>query len=209
MIGVFGGTFDPIHLGHLRVALDALQLLGLDQLRFVPLAQAVHRRQPVASSAQRLAMLQAAIAGQAGFSVDTRELERGTPSYTVDTLDSLRRELGPDLPICLVIGADAFRGFADWREPARILRLAHLVILTRPGHDHRPDPRLQQLVGPLDYASEPGMLRSAAAGRCLPLAVSALEISATDIRERRHQHREIRYLVPDSVRDVILREHIY
>jgi nicotinate-nucleotide adenylyltransferase len=132
MIGVLGGTFDPIHFGHLRPALDCLQALALEEVRLIPLNVAVHRPQPVASSALRLAMLEAAIAGQPGFVADPRELERPGGSYTYDTLISLRAELGDAEPLCLLIGADAFAGFLDWHRPADILDLAHLVVMRRP-----------------------------------------------------------------------------
>ena len=145
MIGVLGGTFDPIHFGHLRPALDCLEALGLSELRFIPLKVAVHRPQPQAPAALRLAMLEAAIADQPGFRVYTRELERPGGSFSYDTLRSLREELGDAVPICLLVGADAFRGFPDWHRPRAILDLAHLVVMRRPGTTDPLTPDLQVL----------------------------------------------------------------
>ncbi len=132
MIGILGGTFDPIHFGHLRTALDVMQAVGLEQVRFIPLHRAVHRGQPETAVSLRLQMVQAAIAGQPGFVADDRELRRAGDSYTIDTLTSLRRDY-PQSPLCLLLGMDAFNGFADWRQPEAILRLAHLIVMHRPG----------------------------------------------------------------------------
>ena len=143
MIGVFGGTFDPIHYGHLRAALDVHQALALGELRFLPLNVPVHREQPRASAAQRRAMVEAAIAGEPGFRVDDRELVRAGRSYSVDTLTSLRDELGDTRPICLLVGGDAFNGFFDWHRPRDILELAHLVVMQRPGAPIQRDARLR------------------------------------------------------------------
>jgi len=132
MIGVLGGTFDPVHFGHLRPALEVCQALGLRELRLVPLRCAVHRPQPLASPEQRLAMLRAAVAGEPGLTIDDRELRRPGPSYTFDTLRELRAEQGPKQGLCLLLGADAFRGFLSWQRPEGILDLAHLVVMRRP-----------------------------------------------------------------------------
>ncbi len=119
MIGILGGTFDPIHFGHLRPALDCLQGLGLAEVRFIPLNVAVHRPQPLAAPAMRLAMLEAAVRGQPGFVVDTRELERPGGSFSYDTLVSVRAEVGAEIPLCLLVGGDAFAGFLSWHRPWR------------------------------------------------------------------------------------------
>jgi nicotinate-nucleotide adenylyltransferase len=208
MLGIFGGTFDPVHIGHLRVALDALELLGLHELRFVPLAQAVHREQPLAGPHDRLAMLQAAIAGQPGFHIDDREVEQGGPSYTVDTLASLRREHGPNTPLCLLVGADAFAGLVSWRAPAEIVALAHLIVLQRPGHELQWDAALMQQLGAQRVESAT-RLRTTPAGMVMPLQVSALDISSSDIRRRMNAGRSIRYLVPDPVLEIITRQGLY
>ena len=133
MIGVLGGTFDPVHFGHLRPALEVRQALGLEELRLIPLRQAVHRSQPQASPEQRLAMLRLAVRGAEGLRIDDRELRRVGESYTYDTLVDLRIELGPAVGLCLLVGADAFRGFLSWHRPDDILALAHLIVMRRPG----------------------------------------------------------------------------
>ena len=133
MIGVLGGTFDPVHFGHLRPALEVRQALGLEELRLIPLRQAVHRSQPQASPEHRLAMLRLAVQGAEGLRIDDRELRRVGESYTYDTLVDLRIELGPAVGLCLLVGADAFRGFLSWHRPDDILALAHLIVMRRPG----------------------------------------------------------------------------
>ena len=208
MIGVLGGTFDPIHLGHLRPALDCLEALGLSELRFIPLNVAVHRPQPQAPAALRLAMLEAAIADQPGFRVDTRELERPGGSFSYDTLRSLREELGDAVPICLLVGADAFRGFPDWHRPRAILDLAHLVVMRRPGTTDPLTPDLQVLCeGRVRATPEP--LRERPAGLILYQDVTQMGISSTQVRALLHAGHSARFLVPDPVLAIIARAGPY
>jgi nicotinate-nucleotide adenylyltransferase len=208
MIGLLGGTFDPIHFGHLRAALDCLQGLTLDQVRFIPLRIAVHRPQPLATTVQRLAMLEAAIADEPRFVLDQRELHRDGPSYTLDTLCSLRAEFGIARPLCLLIGADAYAGFLDWYRPLEILELAHLVVMRRPGHDPVASPALRQLY--LERACEaPRCLAERAGGRILFQTLTQLDISSTRIRELIALGRRPRYLLPDAVLAYIERERLY
>ncbi len=208
MIGILGGTFDPIHFGHLRPALDCLQVLGLQEVRLIPVNVAVHRAQPVASSDQRLAMLVAAIAAQPGFVSDTRELERPGGSFTYDTLRSLRAELGRDCPLCLLVGADAFAGFLSWHRPGDILGLAHVVVMRRPG----PPSVLDSGLGAF-YARygchDARDLAEAPAGRILFQEVTQIDISATRVRELIAQGRSPRYLLPESVLAIIESEKLY
>jgi len=208
MIGVFGGTFDPIHFGHLRPALDVVQSLGLAELRLLPLKVAVHRPQPLASAALRLQMTRLAVNGQPGFVVDDRELTRDGPSYTVDTLASLRDEVGADAPLCLLIGGDAFAGFLDWHRPRAILGLAHLVVMQRPG---APTVRDQALRDEIDRrrVDDPGALRQAPAGRIYFQTVTQLDISSTRIRRMFAAGRSPRFLLPDAVLDLLDREQCY
>ncbi len=146
MIGIFGGTFDPVHFGHLRPALEVQQALGLDEVRFIPAGQPPHRDMPHATAPQRLSMLQTAIEDQPGFAADEREIQREGPSYMVDTLALLREELG-QIPLCLILGYDAFLGLPAWHQWHRLIELAHLVITHRPGWNHADlDETLQTLV---------------------------------------------------------------
>ena len=199
MIGILGGTFDPVHLGHLRTALDVFEALDLAELRLIPLGQAVHREPPAFPPGQRLAMLRAAIEGQPGFVVDERELAADRPSYTLDTLESLREELGGEMPFCLLMGRDAFAAFHTWKNPEHILQLAHLVVMERPGEPLYLEEALDNLVGGR-ITAESGDLRRVPGGRILFQPVTQLDISATDIRRRLAEGRSVRYLVPEAVR---------
>lgn len=202
MIGVLGGTFDPVHFGHLRPALDCQQALGLTQVRFIPLHVAVHRPQPAAPAALRLAMLEAAIADQAGFVLDTRELERPGGSYTYDTLVSLRDELGSHEAICLLIGADAFGGFLRWHRPMDILELAHLVVMRRPGTADVGDPALIALRAKR-RCEEARSLPNTPAGRILEQQVTQIQVSSTRLRGLIRAGMSPRYLLPDPVIAII------
>lgn len=185
---MFGGTFDPPHLGHLIVAQDAWRELALDRVLFVPAAVPPHKRGRVtAPAALRLAMLEAATAEDARFAVDDLELRRAGPSYTVDTLRALR-ERDAAGTFFFLLGADQFREFHSWREPREIARLATLVVLSREGADTG--------APALDVP-------------CRRLAVTRVDISATEIRRRVATGEPIRYLVPPGVEDVIRREGLY
>lgn len=185
--GVFGGTFDPPHLGHLVAASDACGALGLDRVLFVPSAHPPHKRGRVRTPAEtRLEMVRAAIAGDPRFAADPRELGRPGPSYTVDTLRELRRE-APDDELFLLLGADALRDLPTWREPAGVAALARLVVLHRAGE------------GAPEDAPYPA----------LPVAVTRVDVSATEVRRRAGAGETIRYLVPDPVRAIVEREGLY
>lgn len=197
MIGIFGGTFDPVHLAHLRCALELQQTLGLTELRFVPSRQPPHRAAPLADPAQRLAMLRLGIAGQPGFVIDERELRRPGPSYTVDTLESLRGEL-PDRPLCLITGLDAFVQLHTWHRWERLIELAHIAVMTRPGLRSTPVGEVADLLERC-RTDDPRALHAAPAGRIILCPVTRLKISATRIRALVAQGQSPRYLVPDSV----------
>lgn len=201
MLGILGGTFDPIHFGHLRPALEMQQALGLDEVRLIPLRDPPHRGQLHSTADQRLRMLQAAIKGLPGFCIDSQELERKGKSYTVETLRSLRHEVGAIKPICLLIGTDAFQRFHTWHRPDEILQLAHLVVMQRPGDS------LSSTT--YNIAKTPKALTTKPSGLILLQPVTQLDISSTSIRVLIHHKQNPRYLLPDSVLKIIQTEHLY
>lgn len=210
MIGVLGGTFDPIHFGHLRTALDVAESMKLEQVRFIPCGIPPHREPPVASAEQRLTMVQMAIEAQAGFIADDREIRRSGPSYMVDTLLSLRAELGDEVSLGLILGLDAFCALESWHQWQRLIELAHLLVMTRPGwaiEDVTSD-NLQNLI--THHRSENiRNCQQRAAGCVIFLPVSQLGISSTQIRQTIKAGGSIRYLLPDSVYTHIMAEQIY
>ena len=195
MQGIFGGTFDPIHYGHLRPALEVQQALGLEQVRFIPLAVAVHREQPTATAEQRLEMARAALAPEPRFVLDDREIRRAGRSYTLDTLGELQREQ-PDTGWCLFVGGDAFNEFLTWHRPLEILERAHLVVMQRPGSGQPKDPQLANLVNER-YCNDPTELQATSSGRIFFQPVTQLDISATTIRTGLAQGRSPRFLLPE------------
>ena len=200
-MGIFGGTFDPIHYGHLRTAFEMLQALRFDEVRFMPCGSPPHRGAPIADAELRLQMVKVATEGQHGFVVDDRELKREGPSYSVDTLTALRGEF-PLQPLALIIGMDAFLGLPKWYQWREILQLAHIVVAHRPGW-RAPD------MGPLGElladrgTHRIGDMHQAKAGHIYIHDVTQLEIASSDIRELVAAGRDPRFLLPDSVCDVI------
>jgi nicotinate-nucleotide adenylyltransferase len=207
MIGILGGTFDPIHYGHLRTALDVQQALGLDEVRFIPLHQSVHRDQPETPAEIRLRMVRTAIAGEPAFVADDRELQRAGDSYTVDTLVSLRQDF-PSQPLCLLLGMDAFNGFADWRQPEEILRLAHLIVMPRPGLAEPSDDRAREILA-AHRCDQVSALREQNAGLIHLQGVTQLEISSTQIRSLVAEDRNPRYLLPEPVLELVQENGLY
>ena len=207
MIGILGGTFDPIHYGHLRTALDVMQQLQLEEVRFIPLRDPPHREQPFTTPGQRLAMVEAAIDSQPGFRVDTRELERDGPSYTIDTLHSLRHELG-NTPLCLLLGTDAFLGLPNWHRPEDILTLAHIVVMQRPGETEPHSAQLDKLTEGR-HADSAAELQGVPGGRILFKTVTQLEISATTIRDMIQRGESPRFLLPEPVLEIINQQRLY
>lgn len=197
-LAILGGTFDPVHVGHLRAAIEAREALGAEEIRLLPCALPPHREQPQVGADERLRMLDAAIAGLPGLRSDDRELRRNGPSYTHDTLVSLRAEIGAQRPLVLVLGADAFAGLPTWHRWRELNGLAHVAVLTRPDAHGLIDPRLEEMLASAGTA-QAGDLRQAPHGRVLRLQIPPLPVSSTLVRERLRQRRSVRFLVPDSV----------
>jgi nicotinate-nucleotide adenylyltransferase len=206
-IGIFGGTFDPVHYGHLRPALELYQDLGLDHVRFIPAAHPPHREAPRVSPGKRLALLRMAVAGEPALRVDDRELRRPGPSFMVDTLESLRRDLAP-APLCLLLGEDAFLGLPGWHRWGEILGLAHLVVATRPGSMQVRDARLTTLLAE-HRVDDPNLLMQSTAGCVLVHSVTPLGISATAIRGLLKMGLSARFLLPDEVLEAVLVQGLY
>jgi len=206
-IGIFGGTFDPIHYGHLRTAFEMLQALRFGEIRFFPSGDPPHRGATCANAELRFEMVRVAVDQQCGFVIDDREMQRDGPSYTVDTLAAVREEFSGQ-PLGLILGMDAFLGLPTWHRWDEILGLAHIVVAHRPGW-RVPD------IGPLGgLLAECGThriddLHDSTHGRIYVHAVTQLEISSTEIRELVEAGNDPRFLMPDSVRDVIASSKCY
>ena len=197
-LAIFGGTFDPVHVGHLTVAWEAAELLDAE-VRLMPANVPPHRPAPLASAAERVAMLRVALAGQSRLVLDARELERAGPSYTIDTLRELRAEQG-DRPLVLLLGADAFAGLPGWHRWRELFDFAHIGVLSRPGVEAAlPDALAQETAN--RRVTDVAALHAAPAGKLIELAVTPLEVSATRIRELLAAGRDPRYLLPPNLFD--------
>lgn len=195
-LAILGGTFDPVHLGHLCVAWEASELLDAE-VRLMPANVPPHRPAPIASVEQRVALLRAALVGQDRLGLDLRELERAGPSYTVDTLAALRAEYDTR-PLVLLVGADAFAGLATWHRWRELFELAHIGILSRPG-DQRVWPAALHAAVAGRHVEQVAALHAQSAGRVIGLDLTPLEISSTRVRALLAEGRMPRYLLPDGV----------
>jgi nicotinate-nucleotide adenylyltransferase len=206
-IGILGGTFDPIHLGHLRLALELYEAFDLANVHIMPCHLPMHRKQPVATPAQRFEMVKCAIAAEPALYANDMEIQREGPTYTIDTLLDMRKNF-PGIPLCLLMGIDAFLGLASWHRWEDILTHAHIIVAHRP-HYQIP------LAGPAAALLKTNLQEKVAfihenqAGGILLRPITALEISATDIRKQIAMGRNPRYLLPDSVYDYIKQHGIY
>lgn len=209
-IGLLGGTFDPIHNGHLRLAEEMAEALALESVRFLPTGTPPHRDRPRASAADRLAMVELATTGNPRFTLDRHEIDKTEPCYMVDTLIALRGELAADQAIVLFLGADAFAGLTRWHRWRELFALCHIAVAQRPGYD------LEQAM-PAELGAEflarltanPAALSDVPAGRVFRLAIAQLAISASQIRALIAAGRSPRYLLPDAVLDFIRNKRLY
>jgi nicotinate-nucleotide adenylyltransferase len=201
-VAILGGTFDPIHLGHLRIAEEVADALQLEQVVLIPSGHPPHRAPPTFNVEQRLALCQLAVRNNPRFAVDAREIRKATPSFTVETLEQLRAER-PDAPLILILGADAFLGLPSWHRWSELLTLAHIAVVSRPGVqlvEQQLPTLLQTVYRERLVATRPHeAVRAQKHGLIVPVQVTALDISATRIRSLLKQGQSVRYLVPDSV----------
>ncbi len=209
-IGIMGGTFDPVHFGHLRLAQEAAEILGLERVRWVPAGQPWHRTPPRALPAHRLEMVRLAIERNSLFELDDAEIRQTSPSYTVETLERLRRDLGPERSLVLLLGTDAFRDLPSWQRWRDLFGLAHIFVAQRPGHSLTPGGMPSSLAAEWrKRAGTPDALLAHPAGSVVTYGTTALDISASAIRAHFAQGRSPRYLLPLPVLDYIEAHGLY
>ncbi len=207
MICILGGTFDPVHFGHLRPALDVQQALGIACVHLLPCRLPPHRAVPLATAEQRLELLQLAVADEPALEIDERELHRDGPSYMVDTLESLRAEKGNE-PVCLALGMDALLDLEHWHRWQDIPALCHLVVMQRPGS---PWPQQGALADWVNTArvTDVSVLDESVAGCVIGVPVTQMAVSSTQIRDLLAAGQSPRYLLPDAVLNRIRQEKWY
>lgn len=206
-IGLFGGTFNPVHIGHLRAALEVVELMQLDELRLIPSARPPHRELPGVTAQQRLAMVQAAVVGEAKLVVDDRELKRQRPSYSVETLESLRAELTADEPLFMLLGWDAFCGLPSWHRWQELLNYCHILVLQRPDADTQAPEELRDVLAARSVNDPQSLV-----GPCGQIGFiwqTPLAVSATQIRQLLASGKSVRYLLPDAVLAYIQAHRLY
>jgi nicotinate-nucleotide adenylyltransferase len=212
-IGIFGGTFDPIHFGHLRLAQELAESMRMAEVRFMPGGTPPHRAVPQVTSMQRLDMARLAIGGNPLFTIDDREVRRSGPGYTVDTLMEVRHEIGAERPLCLLLGADAFLELATWHRWHELFALAHLVVAHRPGFPpeswpaRMPEPLAREYSARLLH--QPFAVHLSPAGGIVAQPIAALDISASMIRDSLARGVSPRYLLPEPVLDYIRSQGLY
>lgn len=206
-IGILGGTFDPIHMGHLRMALELYETLDLGKVHLIPTYQPTYRKKPMASPEHRLAMVECAVRGEPALVADDREIRRKGPTYTIDTLLEMR-ETYPNHPLCLLLGIDAFLGLTSWYRWEEILAHCHIVVAHRPHYQLPPSGNISDILKQR-MQQEIAYIHQNQAGGILLRPITALEISATDIRKQIALGRNPRYLLPDGVYDYIRQHGIY
>ena len=211
-VGILGGTFDPIHLAHLRAAEELSEAEGLDEVRFVPSSVPPHKvLGAITAASHRLRMVELALAGEPAFRVWPVELQREGPSYSVDTLRALRAEVGAGTRIVFALGRDAFADFPTWKDPADICALCDIVVLTRPPWSASLQPTDLPVAAreAFCYDAASDTFRHASGHLVKLLRITPLDISATAIRDRVRRGRSVRYLVPPPVEAYIARHGLY
>ncbi|WP_251978304.1 nicotinate-nucleotide adenylyltransferase [Salinicola avicenniae] len=206
---MLGGTFDPVHLGHLRSAIELREVLALDVVHMIPVHVPPHREAPGISAEHRLAMLAAGIGDTPGLVADDREIRRTGHSYSVDTLASLRDELGDTARLVMAVGHDAFLGLPNWHQHERLFSLAHIVVLDRPDHESPLEPALAALISGREAASVDELMQAPYGGLLRLRLPSRMAIAATEVRRRLQAGQSVRYLLPPSVEDYIASHGLY
>lgn len=206
-LGILGGTFDPIHDGHMRLAIEIYEAFDLSRVHLIPCYQPVHRKLPVASPEMRLNMVRCAVNSESALVADDREIVRKGPSYMIDTLIELHHEF-PNTPLCLLLGIDAFLAFPSWHRFSEILNLAHIIVAHRPQFQLPATGILRELINER-LQKEVLSVHEHLAGSILFHPITSLEISASEIRKQIALGRNPRYLLPDDVYDYIKSEGIY
>lgn len=221
VIGILGGTFNPIHFGHLRMAQELADVLNLEEVRFIPSANPPHKHAPIVSAEHRAEMVSLGIANNSLFTFDDRELHRTGASYTVDTLQSLRGELGENISLVLLMGSDAFTKFNTWHQWEKLIQLCHIALVQRPrtsakevalGDDiseKQPLPKILETFLHNHYTENGDDLHETASGFITMQPMIALDISSTAIRQTLQNKHSARYLMPDNVIDYIHQHQLY
>ncbi|WP_340609198.1 nicotinate-nucleotide adenylyltransferase [Xenorhabdus bharatensis] len=206
---LFGGTFDPIHYGHLRPVEALAKLAGLKQVILLPNHVPPHRPQPEATAQQRLEMVRLAVQDNPLFTVDTRELQRETPSYTVDTLKSFREEVGEQCPLAFIIGQDSLQSIHTWHRWSELLDICHLLVCSRPGYSRQlSTPEMQEWLEQ-HKIDTPAPLSHKSHGYIYLAETPLLDISATDIRRRHQQGLNCDDLLPPLIQNYIDSQQLY
>ena len=210
---LFGGTFDPIHLGHLRAAVEIRERIGTKTLWLLPCHLPGHRKLPGTSTQHRINMIKLAIQSdsdteETGLMIDTRECECQQTSYTVNTLLSIRREIGSTTPLILCLGMDSFNSLPQWHRWEELLKLTHLVVVQRPETQTTQSTALQALLKQHLLHDRNNLLHTASGGIWIE-NITPLAISATAIRNQIKHGHSARYLVPDKVWHYIKQKHLY
>lgn len=203
-----GGTFDPIHYGHLRTALELQQWLDVEHVYLMPANVPVHREMPGSTAAARLAMVEQAITGENALRCDAREILSDRPSFTIYTLEALRKELGSATPVCMVMGMDSFLSLDQWFRFDEYLTYCHIIVVARPGYHFQPNQTLKRLLAKHQVALKSDILAQPAGG-ILVHELTPLSISATHIRALLAKGQSPRYLLPDSVWEYIQQHKLY